>query len=1226
MPRKSKISRPQYFGDGPDGADPLRPAGEGKQNADPTSVQGAVVSDNPPAPNADIAPTPNNGSRLAMQLKQHMPSKAPSVPQEAPKSGRQPTAEQTAIMAAAKALGGSGVLVVEAGAGCLAADTILNVNRAGKSSQMSIEKLVKQFNGIGATYTRSDNGATARMRAWDLTIPTRIARAVGDVIMLGTVKKAWYSGKKQTYILKTISGNAIRATSEHPFLLGNGEWCNLGNIRIGDILQVNSGRGKPEGSSGFNKQYHSADTKFHPYQIHRGRDRYSVPVHHLVIESVWNDLPFHDYLFYLRTDRKKSGSFRYLEPSQIVHHKNEDPTDNRVGNLEVLDSVKEHSNRHNWGNNVLWQVGQDKVASITPFEIEDTYDVEMVADPHNFLANGFVVHNTGKTTTLTMLEETLGGRGQYTAFNSSLVAESKKKFRKAQCNTTHSLAFQAVGRKFAHRLGGQRVRSDQVARMLGIEDMVLTLTLSKDETKARTLSAGFLAGQVTGAIRRFCQSADPEITGSHFRYLDGIDFPEDGKRTYTNNNLVREYLLPFARKAWQDLSNPDGQLPYNPDCYMKSWELDNPIISADYLLVDEDQDSAAVFLSVIKKQKNMLIILVGDENQCQPVGTKVTVVKSYRRGNRFTGCLPTVYREVAIENLKEGDMVASYDISRSFFRRTGSKVERVVSREYDGSLISITMVSGETTLCTPDHRCVVRVGDAFNDKWLVYLMRRGQSFRIGMVKGMYESQLGDLGLPMRMRAEGADSAWILSVCTTEDQARLEEACISWAWGIPSLRFRQSSGRGISQESLDEFWGLMDGLEDKAVELLAASGRDIKYPLCTRDTSIYRNRGFLIQAYNLVDGMMMLTMKGALDANGKRAVKNNWAEITISQQYYSGLVYSLKVARDETYVSDGVITHNSIYEWRGSVNAAAAFPDAPRQYLSQSFRFGPAIADLANRVLAELEEPTQLRLKGLESIPSCIEPLADPTCILCRTNGAAIQHLLSALQSGKRPFLVGGGSDVIAFVEGAKALQEGRSTGHADLACFGSWGEVQEYSKADEGEDLRLMVRLIDNFGAATILTALSNMPTEENADLVISTAHKSKGREWDRVKLAQDFPVRSKACDSDLKLLYVALTRAKLILDVSECPFFTGEDALPFEATIPVRTEPDSIVPPAPSTPPAPTTFTWSKGKDGSWLARGPQGKLGERVEIVKKDGSSAAKTLISIVWEGQGVALYKVR
>ena len=57
----------------------------------------------------------------------------------------------------------------------------------------------------------------------------------------------------------------------------------------------------------------------------------------------------------------------------------------------------------------------------------------------------------------------------------------------------------------------------------------------------------------------------------------------------------------------------------------------------------------------------------------------------------------------------------------------------------------------------------------------------------------------------------------------------------------------------------------------------------------------------------------------------------------------------------------------------------------------------------------------------------------------------------------------------------------------------------------------------------------------------------------------------------------------------------------------------------------APTTFTWSKGRDGDWLARGPRGKSGCEVSIVRKDGSSQSKVLGVVVWEDDVVALYRV-
>ena len=77
---------------------------------------------------------------------------------------------------------------------------------------------------------------------------------------------------------------------------------------------------------------------------------------------------------------------------------------------------------------------------------------------------------------------------------------------------------------------------------------------------------------------------------------------------------------------------------------------------------------------------------------------------------------------------------------------------------------------------------------------------------------------------------------------------------------------------------------------------------------------------------------------------------------------------MKVSKDETYVADGIITHNSIYEWRGAVDAMKAFPGAPRRMLSQSFRFGQTVADVANSILATLDEPTDLVMRGCD-IPS-----------------------------------------------------------------------------------------------------------------------------------------------------------------------------------------------------------------------------------------------------------------
>ncbi len=229
-----------------------------------------------------------------------------------------------------------------------------------------------------------------------------------------------------------------------------------------------------------------------------------------------------------------------------------------------------------------------------------------------------------------------------------------------------------------------------------------------------------------------------------------------------------------------------------------------------------------------------------------------------------------------------------------------------------------------------------------------------------------------------------------------------------------------------------------------------------------------------------------------------------------------------------YVGDSC---QAIYEFTGAVNAMAEFDTTHRRYLTQSFRFGPAIADRANLVLSNLGAP--LRLSGTPAIRSSVETLGNPRCILTRTNARAVTTLLGAMQAGRKPHLVGGGAEIASFARAARDLQERGSTGHPELACFDSWGEVVDYVAHDpNGSDLKLLVDLVDDFGIETILGALDANVQENRADVIVSTAHKAKGREWESVQITADFPPKITG-PTDLRLLYVAATRAQGKLDDS---------------------------------------------------------------------------------------------
>lgn len=53
----------------------------------------------------------------------------------------------------------------------------------------------------------------------------------------------------------------------------------------------------------------------------------------------------------------------------------------------------------------------ETVVSVELYGQEDTFDLEVDDDPHNFLANGFVVHNTGKTTVAGIVGDIYAGLG-----------------------------------------------------------------------------------------------------------------------------------------------------------------------------------------------------------------------------------------------------------------------------------------------------------------------------------------------------------------------------------------------------------------------------------------------------------------------------------------------------------------------------------------------------------------------------------------------------------------------------------------------------------------------------------------------------------------------------------------------------------------------------------------------------------------------------------------------
>jgi hypothetical protein len=240
-----------------------------------------------------------------------------------------------------------------------------------------------------------------------------------------------------------------------------------------------------------------------------------------------------------------------------------------------------------------------------------------------------------------------------------------------------------------------------------------------------------------------------------------------------------------------------------------------------------------------------------------------------------------------------------------------------------------------------------------------------------------------------------------------------------------------------------------------------------------------------------------------------------------------------------YVGD---RYQQIYEWRGAVNAMERIETEAAIHLTMSFRFGSAIAEAASKLLVMLGEKRPI--VGNPIVSSRIGHVS-PRAILARTNASTIAAIIECLDAGKKPHLVGGTDEVMEMLRGVQDLKGGKQSTVPDFFGFDKWEQVVEFAKSGEGDHLQSFVNLVEGRGERQLMWALNRTVDEERSDLIISTAHKAKGREWSTVRLTDDFlrsqPNKQKQEESkyangydpaEVRLFYVALTRAKQAIDV----------------------------------------------------------------------------------------------
>ncbi len=247
-------------------------------------------------------------------------------------------------------------------AGCVSGDTQVRVPSANGSHDM--------YRTIHDLYQKRQNWRTRKR-------PLLMSMYDDGRLRPNEMIAAVYTGIQQTYRVKTKSGHTIHATKDHFFLTPDGMYP-LSDLAPDSYVCVTDFK-RPK------RNYKKTGL---------GPGRHGL--HGPVAPDPWSPTRRKKYwrqrLLAEIGCCERCGSKRYL----VLHHENEDREDNRRRNLHLL--CKACHQRQHRRSMRRYTVGYDSyfspISSVTPHRLEPTYDIAMAQPPHDYVANGFIVHNS----------------------------------------------------------------------------------------------------------------------------------------------------------------------------------------------------------------------------------------------------------------------------------------------------------------------------------------------------------------------------------------------------------------------------------------------------------------------------------------------------------------------------------------------------------------------------------------------------------------------------------------------------------------------------------------------------------------------------------------------------------------------------------------------------------------------------------------------------------------
>ena len=274
-------------------------------------------------------------------------------------------------------------------------------------------------------------------------------------------------------------------------------------------------------------------------------------------------------------------------------------------------------------------------------------------------------------------------------------------------------------------------------------------------------------------------------------------------------------------------------------------------------------------------------------------------------------------------------------------------------------------------------------------------------------------------------------------------------------------------------------------------------------------------------------------------------------IDVQHEMYTGNVYDINVNRYHNYIANGIVTHNSLYGFRGADTEAMEkiklATDAKTLPLNICYRCPRSHIEEANKFVPEME-PAPGAIEGtinhilVEELENFIKP---GDLAICRNNAPLVKPALSLLRRGIKVNIRGKDvkSSLVDLIKktGTNDLEEMKEMLivhlKSEIEFLESKGKNPSFI-IDKTEIILEFAELVNT--PKELINYIYKLFNDKNTEIVFSTVHGAKGMEANNIFFIKPSLIPSPYAKQEWELqgeaniMYVALTRSKNTLYIVE--------------------------------------------------------------------------------------------